>query len=1161
MFSLNLRGSQGAKSLVVLGGLLIVACGVPDYKLTVNAGDGGNGGNPTGGAGAQYGGNSAAGGSSAILGCSSNSDCSNYSATTVCDSSVSPGRCVECLPGKTDCGTGLYCGSDKHCQVGCSSNADCGTADCDASVCASLTCDTSTHLCIGCSRDSDCLAGTTCSAATQTCVPRCSESNTCPSDWVCCAGRCANLETDATNCASCGTTCAQVNANVQCLNGTCRVESCVEGYADCNSKFSDGCEVDLLSDATNCKTCNSACVSPLVCRNGACATSSCTATYLDCDGVPGNGCEADTQRDSSNCGSCGNKCSSANGTPSCVSGSCVMTCNSGWGDCNGNANDGCETNLTATTDHCGTCSVACLNNHGSTSCVASKCVPGCGSGFGDCNGNPIDGCEAALTTEANNCGACGSVCALAHVASSTCNGGKCTVVNCEANYGDCNGAADDGCEASLAALTTNCGKCGNVCSSTNGASRCSGGSCAIDCGANYGNCDTDLSNGCETDLAKSVKNCGACGTVCADTNDYTATCSNGTCGVSSCIKPAAECDGNAGTPCETNLNTDAKNCGACGNVCSIANASATCSGGVCVMGPCNSGYANCNGDARDGCEVNTSTDVANCGKCGAPCSLGHATASCTSGTCTVASCESGYQNCNGIATDGCESHVPDDATNCGACGNACSLSHAVAGCASGTCIVSSCSPGYENCNGADSDGCEVNLTADPVHCGACSTVCNANNGIATCSAGLCGIVCNGNHDNCDGDVAANGCETDLTSTTLHCGSCTTACTNGNGTTNCVSGVCAPICNAGYLSCDNNLVNGCEQNVFTDTSHCGGCATACGAYVHANAQCASGVCNMGDCASGYADCNASAGCETPITSDPNNCGGCNGVCPGANGVASCTNSACSIACNSGYGDCVAGADGCETNTATSATHCGACTIACSGSYPTCAAGKCLLDIVAQKTNAAKGTGAGTSPPTIAHTLSLASSNQRLVIVTVVGRGSTSTEAVPVPKYAGTTMSLFGSVSPSANDAVAIYYLLDSALPASAGTYNVTFTAYSQNYAIIATVLEFDNVDQTTPFPASKSQTFSSPSATSVSVTPPLAGDYSIEVVGASAGSSPTATANSGQTVVGAGIDLNNSFGITAIRGPYASAGSQALSWTLAGCNSSGQIAIVIGRASS
>jgi len=161
-----------------------------------------------------------------------------------------------------------------------------------------------------------------------------------------------------------------------------------------------------------------------------------------------------------------------------------------------------------------------------------------------------------------------------------------------------------------------------------------------------------------------------------------------------------------------------------------------------------------------------------------------------------------------------------------------------------------------------------------------------------------------------------------------------------------------------------------------------------------------------------------------------------------------------------------------------------------------------------------------------------------------------------------MSQFGSgVTPSTTDAVAIYYLLDSALPASAGTYNVTFTANAQNFAMIATVLEFDNVDQTTPFVASQSQIFSSPSTTSVSVTPPLVGDYSLEVVGANAGSTPTATANSGQTIVGAATFLNNSFGVTAIRGPYSSTVSQTLSWTLVGCNNSGQIAVVLGRASS
>jgi hypothetical protein len=41
-------------------------------------------------------------------------------------------------------------------------------------------------------------------------------------------------------------------------------------------------------------------------------------------------------------------------------------------------------------------------------CVFDKCNPG----FGDCNNNTADGCEASLNGDANNCSACGNKCPM-----------------------------------------------------------------------------------------------------------------------------------------------------------------------------------------------------------------------------------------------------------------------------------------------------------------------------------------------------------------------------------------------------------------------------------------------------------------------------------------------------------------------------------------------------------------------------------------------------------------------------------------------------------------------------------------------------------------------------------------------------------------------------
>ena len=87
------------------------------------------------------------------------------------------------------------------------------------------------------------------------------------------------------------------------------------------------------------------------------------------------------------------------------------------------------------------------------------------------------------------------------------------------------------------------------CNATNGVSSCMSGACGITCSANYADCDGNLNNGCETSTAANVSNCGACGTVCNGTHG-TATCSSGMCGIT-CTAGFANCDGTLTTGCET----------------------------------------------------------------------------------------------------------------------------------------------------------------------------------------------------------------------------------------------------------------------------------------------------------------------------------------------------------------------------------------------------------------------------------------------------------------------------------------------------------------------------------------------------------------------------------------------------------------------------------
>jgi len=64
--------------------------------------------------------------------------------------------------------------------------------------------------------------------------------------------------------------------------------------------------------------------------------------------------------------------------------------------------------------------------------------------------------------------------------------------------------------------------------------------------------------------------------------------------------------------------TDPKHCGSCSNDCTAlpgAGADAACKAGVCVLGGCADGKADCNNDPSDGCETDTTT-AEHCGACG-----------------------------------------------------------------------------------------------------------------------------------------------------------------------------------------------------------------------------------------------------------------------------------------------------------------------------------------------------------------------------------------------------------------------------------------------------------------------------------------------------------------------------------------------------------------
>lgn len=104
--------------------------------------------------------------------------------------------------------------------------------------------------------------------------------------------------------------------------------------------------------------------------------------------------------------------------------------------------------------------------------------------------------------------------------------------------------------------------------------------------------------------------------------------SQGTCGVAICEDGFSDCDDEEGNGCEVDLLYDEENCGRCGVPCALGNAVSSCVLGVCEFVVCRDGYLDCDGRPENGCEVDSSTDGAHCGKCDNLCE-----STCESGTC------------------------------------------------------------------------------------------------------------------------------------------------------------------------------------------------------------------------------------------------------------------------------------------------------------------------------------------------------------------------------------------------------------------------------------------------------------------------------------------------------------------------------------------------
>lgn len=282
---------------------------------------------------------------------------------------------------------------------------------------------------------------------------------------------------------------------------------------------------------------------------------------------------------------------------------------------------------------------------------------------------------------------------------------------------------------------------------------------------------------------------------------------------------------------------------------------------------CNGVDDNCDGRVDEGFELQT--DPRNCGACGAPCALAHAIPGCVAGRCVVPDrgCDTGFYDLDHESANGCEyacTPVPgamDDRTcdardddcngrvddgvdlcgdvhNCGACGHICATAHATAGCVSmggspcvpvsAQCQIAHCDTGFFDFDHDASNGCE--------------TACTARGS----------EVCNGVDDDCngiidDGDPGGGGV----------CGQGGGACRTGlehcmTGRIQCIGSIdpALEVCNGLDDDCDAVVDNGFDLS--SDVSNCGVCGRSCASVPNAVSVCQMGVCAVVACAPGFVD---------------------------------------------------------------------------------------------------------------------------------------------------------------------------------------------------------------------------------------------------------------------------------------------------------------------
>jgi hypothetical protein len=216
----------------------------------------------------------------------------------------------------------------------------------------------------------------------------------CPAGKTDCNGACVDLSTDDFNCGVCQNYCTvpedagapPPNMHYGCSGGKCGQLICDGSWRNCNGDLEDGCELDVeqeiepgLLDPKHCGACGVECAPGEECRRivGGDIVCRCKPNQTMC-GFPGNYACTDISSDPKHCGLCNHACPfegrrGLHQQATCTKGVCGTECEAGWGDCNDNPADGCETNLRYDGANCGACGNRCNNGLGQP-CIDGRCL-------------------------------------------------------------------------------------------------------------------------------------------------------------------------------------------------------------------------------------------------------------------------------------------------------------------------------------------------------------------------------------------------------------------------------------------------------------------------------------------------------------------------------------------------------------------------------------------------------------------------------------------------------------------------------------------------------------------------------------------------------------------------------------------------------------------